>query len=57
MIGEVIAESTLLKFVMRLRQALEAWEIKAIEQLLKTPANNVEVTSRRVDKRNHRLLG
>jgi len=37
MIGEVIAESTLLKFVMRLHQALEAWELDAIEQLLKAP--------------------
>jgi len=55
MIGEVIAESTLLKFVMRLRQALEAWELKAIEQLLKALANNVEVTSRRFDKSNHRI--
>jgi len=55
MFEEVIAESTLLKHVMRLHQALEAWELKAIEQLLKAPANNVEVTSRRVDKSNHRL--
>ena len=57
MIGEVIAESTLLKFVRRLHQALEVWEFIAIEQLLKALANNVEVTSRRVDKRNHRLHG
>jgi|GEM_PF-4362627 len=35
MIGEVIAESTLLKFVMRLYQALEDWELDAIEQILK----------------------
>ena len=37
MIGEVIAESTLLKFVLRLHQALEAWELDAIEQILKAP--------------------
>jgi len=55
MIGEVIAESTLLKFVMRLYQALEAWELDAIEQLLKAPAINVDETSLRVDKLNHWL--
>ena len=55
MIGEVIAESTLLKFVLRLYQALEAWELDAIEQLLKAPAINVDETSLRVDKLNHWL--
>jgi len=55
MIGEVIAESTLLKFVLRLHQALEAWELDAIEQLLKAPAINVDETSLRVDKLNHWL--
>ncbi len=38
MIGVVIAEATLLRFVLRLHQALEAWEQQAIEQLLKSPA-------------------
>jgi len=52
MIGEVIAESTLLKFVLRLHQALEAWELDVIEQLLKAPAINVDETSLRVDKLN-----
>jgi len=55
MIGEVIAESTLLKFVMRLHQALEAWELDAIEQIIKAPAINVDETSLRVNKRNHWL--
>ena len=55
MMGEVIAESTLLKFVMRLHQALEAWELDAIEQILKAPAINVDETSLRVDKKNHWL--
>ena len=55
MIGEVIAESTLLKFVLRLYQALEAWELDAIEQILKAPAINVDETSLRVDKKNHWL--
>ena len=56
MIGEVIAESALLKFVLRLHQALEAWEQDAIVQLLKAPAINVDETSLRVDKKNHWLL-
>ena len=55
MIGEVIAESTLLKFVLRLYQALEAWEQDAIVPLLKAPAINVDETSLRVDKKNHWL--
>ena len=55
MIGEVIAESTLLKFVLRLYQALEAWELDAKEQLLKAKAIHVDETSMRVDKKNHWL--
>ena len=55
MIGEVIAESTLLKFVLRLHQALEAWELEAIKQILKALAINVDETSLRVDKKNYWL--
>ena len=51
--GEIIAESTLLKFVWRLCQALEAWALHATELLLKAPAINVDETSLRVDKLNH----
>ena len=53
MIGVVIAEATLLRFVLRLHQALEDWEQQAIEQLLKAPAIHVDETSLRVDKKNH----
>jgi len=55
MLGEVISEATLLKFVLRLYQALEAWELDAIEQILEAPAINVDETSLRVDKKNHWL--
>lgn len=55
MVGGVIAESSLLKFVLRLYHALEAWKLDAIEQLLKAPAINVDETSLRVDKLNHWL--
>ncbi len=53
LIGEVLAEATLLKFVLRLHLALETWESKSIELLLKSPAMNVDETSLRVDKKNH----
>jgi transposase len=53
LIGEVIAEASLLKFVLRLYQALDAWEANAIDLILKTPAMNVDETSLRVDKKNN----
>jgi hypothetical protein len=53
MIGVVISEASLLKFILRLHLALEAWEEQAIEQILIAPAINVDETSLRVDKKNH----
>jgi transposase-like protein len=53
MIGVVISETSLLKFVLRLYQALEEWEYQATEQILKTHVINVDETSLRVDKKNH----
>jgi transposase len=53
MIGVVVAEASLLKFILRLHQALATWEQNAIEQILKMPAINVDETSLRVDKKNH----
>src|ERR1700733_5364678 len=52
LIGEILAEASLLKFILRLHQALEQWESTAIERLLKSPAMNVDETSLRVDKKN-----
>jgi len=52
LIGEIIAESTLLKFVLRLYTALESWENASIEAILMTQAMNVDETSLRVDKKN-----
>lgn len=49
----VIAEATLLKFVMRLHHALEGWEQQAIEALLAAPSMHVDETSLRVDKQQH----
>lgn len=53
MLEVVISEATLLKFVLRLHQALERWETQAVEQLLKAPALHVDETSLRVDRKNH----
>jgi len=53
MIGVVISEASLLKFILRLHLALEEWETQTIEQILQSPAIHVDETSLRVDKKNH----
>jgi len=53
MMGVTIAEASLLKFVLRLHQALASWESNAAENLLNAKAINVDETSLRVDKKNH----
>ncbi len=53
MMGVVIAESTLLRFVLRLHQSLEEWETSAINEILTLPAIHVDETSLRVDKKNY----
>lgn len=53
MIGTVISEASLLKFVLRLYQSLEAWESGAVERLLQTPSMHVDETSFRVERENH----
>ena len=53
MMGTVIAEATLLRFVLRLHQALEEWEQVSIQKILTMPAINVDETSLRVDSKNH----
>ena len=52
-IGEVLSEATLLKFVLKLHLALATWEAAATEQILLQPAINVDETSLRVDKKNN----
>lgn len=51
-IGAVISEASMLKFVMRLYYALESWEADTINQVLLSLAMNVDETSIRVDKKN-----
>ena len=53
LIGLAISEATILKYVIRLSTALEAWEQSAVEQILTLPSMNVDETSLRVDKKNH----
>lgn len=53
MIDQTISEATLLKFILRLHEALVHWENQAINQLLQHPAIHVDETSLRVNKQNH----
>ena len=53
LIGQVISEATILKYVMQLHHALADWEQSAVEQLLAMPVLHVDETSLRVDKKNH----
>ena len=53
LIGRVLSEASILKYVMQLHHALEKWEQSAIERLLQMPAIHVDETSLRVDRKNH----
>ena len=53
LIGQILSEATILKYVMQLHHTLAAWEQSAIEQLLQMPAMHVDETSLRVDRKNH----
>lgn len=53
LIGRALSEATVLKYVMQLHHALEAWEQSAIQQLLAQPALHVDETAMRVDRKNH----
>ncbi len=53
LIGMVISEATILRYVMQLYLALERWEQAAITQLLAMPSMHADETSMRVDKKKH----
>lgn len=53
MIGTVVAEASILKFIWCLYLVLDDWEQSATELLLKAEAINVDETSFRVNKKNH----
>ena len=52
LIGEVLSEATLLKYVWLLHEALARWESTSIERLLQAPALHVDETSVRVERHN-----
>ena len=53
MMGTIIAEATMLKFILCLYNALEAWEVQATNQILTMKSMHVDETSLRVDKKKH----
>jgi transposase len=53
LLGERLAESTLLSFISRLHHALEPWEHSAIDYLLSQPAIHVDESGFRVDRRTY----
>ena len=53
LVGQVISQATILKYVMQLHLALEQWEQQAIEQILAQPAIHADETSLRVEGKNH----
>jgi transposase len=53
MIGTVLSEASLLKFILRLHLALGDWEASAIENILKAPSVHVDETSFQVEKKKH----
>jgi transposase len=52
LIGLVISEATILKYVLQLNFALARWEQMAIDRILTAPVMHVDETSIRVDKHN-----
>lgn len=53
LIGKMISEATILKYVKQLYEALEGWEKTSIEQILEMSAINADETSLRVNKKNY----
>ena len=53
LIGQVISEATILKYVLQLHHCLQSWEQSSIEQILAMPAMHVDETSLRVDKKKY----
>ena len=53
LIGQVISEATILKYVLQLHLALARWEQMAIDRILTEPAMHVDETSIRVEQHNH----
>lgn len=52
LIGEMISEAVILKYVMQLHISLERWETESIEWILRQPVINTDETSLKVNKKN-----
>jgi transposase len=55
LIGKIISQATMLKYVFQFYLSLETWEEEQIEKLIKMPVFHVDETSLRVNKLNHWL--
>jgi transposase len=55
LIGKIISQATMLKYVFQFYLSLETWEEEQIEKLIKMPVIHVDETSLRVNKLNHWL--
>ena len=53
LIGEILYEATLLKFIFRFNQVLKKWEHKALEEPLRSSVMHVDETSLKVGKKNN----
>ena len=53
LVGLLISQASILKYVLQLHQALEPWEKASIERLLAMPAMHVDETSLRVERQNY----
>ena len=53
LIGSAISEAVMLKYILQLHEALEAWEQDAINQLLASPFMHLDESSLRLDKKNY----
>ena len=51
LIGQLISEATMLKYILQLHYCLEHWEHGAVEELLAMPAMHADETSLRVEKK------
>ena len=53
LIGQIISEATILKYVIQLHSNLEVWEQTSFEKLLQMPCIHVDETSLRVEKKRY----
>ena len=52
-LGRVISQAVMLKYIVQFSESLEGWEERMITKLLRLPSIYTDETSMRVDKKNH----